>query len=397
MTFLPSASKLPLARECSFAWSPLAPRWPKDSRSAAAKKGDEVHAVAQAVGEERELPDDVSDDAKASADHVREYLDALPPGRRLHEVAVAYDCVTRTARWLPQKDGHRDYSSRRPEELVGTADVILIADDCVIVPDYKTGHKARMHKASESLQLRFLAMAAAKASGKHAATIAHAHVTADGIWTDGVDLDCFDLDDAEAEVLSIYDTIRGGQQTPRPGYHCHGHYCPIRAVCPATQATIEAVSSDARKHLPMVPKIESHEQAARVRVGLAMVEAASKLWKAALEEYVLAHGPIFVGNGLMFGAVETARESISIGHEHLRHICDALGDDALTKCIDVKTSKAALERAARSAYPERGKGTKVARELVNKLRTMGAVRESRFTVFQEFKPRNGTNEDGEEQ
>lgn len=379
---LPSGSKVGLAMRCSFAWSQHAPRWPAYQQSAAGARGDKVHERAHAIVEGREPSE--HEDASGHDRAVSEALARMPQGVRIGERAMAWDASTRAARWLPG-NGKRDYRNKRSTEIAMTADVIIAAPDYVHVADWKTGSSWAKGEAAESWQLKINALAAARIHGVDSASAEYVHLDGADHWSDRVHFDAFDLFEIEDALVSLYLEIDSGAATPKPGSHCRGMWCPIVASCPATLETLAVIEADARKHLPVMPAIETAEQAARVHVGLKLIDEARKRWRQELDEYVSAHGPIEIGDGLYYGPVVSERETIAIGHEHLPTLISMMGADAAREAVEVKTSKSAIEDALKSRQAKRGDGVKAARAVVDALREGGAVRSSQWTRYDEFK------------
>jgi hypothetical protein len=155
----------------------------------------------------------------------------LPTGRA--EVSFAYDCSTGTARELGQ---HLDRCYRvRSTEIPGTADVFTVNRDSVHVLDYKTARKPPT--ASRSLQLRFLALCAARTYGVEQATGTIVQISKDGLSRDLASWDGLDLLIFEGELWDLFGRVQkaranflGGKlPVANPGAHCQ--YC--QAVCDA--------------------------------------------------------------------------------------------------------------------------------------------------------------------
>lgn len=331
-------------------------------------------------------------------DHLRDCAEGAEVSAWHSEIAMAWDCATRAARILPSRN-HRDYGGRKASEIVGTADVVLVGDDRVLVSDLKTGRGAREEPAKNSGQLRMLALCAARIFGASSATIELYHIDQDSerSYADQHSLDAFDLLDIEDEIASVYADAASGSQVPKPGPHCYSKWCPIAANCPATLATLARIDESAASDLPMVPTIESEEQARRVRIGLKLIDehikAKVEAWKTALHEYVSRNGPVDLGGGKWYGAVEKSRDVLDLRHEHLDLMKRIMGEDAATAAIEIATSKAAIERALKERQTKRGEGIAKSRELYDALRSEGAMRRSTFVTFSDFKQRNDSNDD----
>lgn len=382
-----SASKIDLAKRCQFWLSPHAPSAPKQEQTTYSRRGNEAHAVAEQASRD---PSSETVAASPWAASVALADETVPDGARFEEVAYAWDCGSNTARELTT-NGHRDYSMARKNEIVGTADLVVVCEDRVFVRDLKTGRGARDTEAIDSMQLQFLALCAARVHGKSSATIELYHLDEDPerCYGDREDLTAIDLYDIETELADLWSAIDGAQAVPIPGTHCYSSWCPIRQVCPATMATLARIDEAAHRGLPMAPTIDNDDQAARVVVGMKVVESAFeynlKAWKEQLRAYVDRNGPIDMGEGEKYGAVEVSKDSIRITHDHIATIERVMGAGNARLAVGVSTSKAAIERACKSLQARRGEGSAMAREVVESLRRENAVRTSRYVNYTTFR------------
>ena len=178
------------------------------------------------------------------------------------EVAYAYHVENGTGRVMKRAD-HRDYSDARPGELVGTADLVMRDGERIVVVDFKTGVRARDTGAADTMQMRFLGLAVARAYNAAEVDVMLLHVDEGGVYPDVAALTAWDLDDT-ADDLRALSTALASQSVPRPGVHCTGMYCPIVAQCPATKAAMAAVDKAASLRFPMSVEITSAEHAADV-------------------------------------------------------------------------------------------------------------------------------------
>ena len=315
------------------------------------------------------------------------------PGRE-PEVAVAYNVAAGTARLL-RSTGPRDYSDVRPGELVGTSDLERVTPaGRRVVRDWKTGRYMMGVRPIDSGQLRFLGLAAARRHGVDEIDIELAQVDEDGIRITRDTLDAFALAAAADELRALWARIASGPGVPCPGHWCADHYCPIIAECPATQRAIEAVAAAAAVRFPLSVDLQSPEHAAYVRERLQAVEkAVAGIW-AALEQYARTT-PVPAGDGKFWGVVERARESISLEKpEAMAALRAALGEFGFAAAVECKTSKAAIHKAAAAQSTKRGEAKRVETALLDELRTLGAVRKSTYTKFEEFTPK-GAEEEGD--
>ena len=176
-----------------------------------------------------------------------EKLPATAAGKYAAEVAFAYNWRKGTARELG-RGTHRDYSDVGPDEIPGTADVVGLTPDAVVVLDYKAGpYATRRGAVGESMQLRGYALAAARAYGKDRAIIGEIRIGADGAPVfETAELDAVALEAVEVELREIiFKSSLGAGQTQMAtveGPHCA--YCPAFASCPSKSALARALGSD---------------------------------------------------------------------------------------------------------------------------------------------------------
>lgn len=388
---LPTASAVGLAVRCSYAWSHQAPPWPREPFSAAAEQGNAVHAMAEAIAEGRApAPSPAIADFEAP---LREAIAELTGGKSevITEQPMALEVATGRARLLP-KGGHRSYGNARAGELVGTADLIAL-NGTVAVSDFKTGRGARASHVSESWQMRTLALMARRIYDRPV-EVAHIHLEPNDYRIERHRVEEWDHYGDEAELRRVVVELEGGTSVPRPGPWCTSMYCKLRTVCPATRAAMEAVSAEASRLLPPdLLTVDSPERARQARVALKLYDEAAARLKENLQAYVRTHGPVEVAPGVFYGLREQSRERIDLSVPGaLAAVREAVGDS----CLDIKTSKAAIERAAKGAQSKRGEGARRAQEVFATLRSLGAITTSTYEQTEEFtKNTNDTDNEGE--
>lgn len=392
---VPSASKLGLSMRCSYPWSPNAPAWPAYTSSEAAEHGNAVHALADSIVNGRQH--DTTPEAEAYRKPIAHALERLSDLARAigqndeleikSERAIAWQAHTGKSRYVTTPS-HRAYPVANRGELMGTADLIIIAPGYAMVADWKSGRGAREEAAADSWQLKMLGLALARLLGLDSVDIALVHLEPHDFYIDRATLDIWDLDAAETSLEGLVDELERGIQEPVPGPHCRNSYCPVISTCPATRAAVTRVEEQMRTRLPMLAEIEDDEQARAWRVGLKLVDEYVKSAKARLNDYVSARGAIELAPGLWYGVRKQTRDSIDLSKPGaVAAVLESVGPSAL----DYSTSKEAIERAAKAAQEKRGDGARKAAELVERLREMGAVKESTFSTPREFR----RNEDKE--
>jgi hypothetical protein len=306
----------------------------------------------------------------------------------LAEQAFLYDIRACSSRQVPMEH-IRERKPRRAAEIAVIIDLIYYdADGVPHVRDWKTGWRAAAEPAADSTQLRLCGLAAARAFGWPRVVVEMAHVSEDGVEIDPFEMSAFDLDAEAGALLAMLDEMRQPQQ-PRPGPHCNSMYCPIVASCPSTKAALAQVDP-APLALPLSVEITSAEHCASVRQRRKAVEAALERIKEAEHAYVLAHGPVEVAPGVLYGARERlGRETIDVeASGAMAAIRAALGsDEAADAAVEVSASKASIARGVAKAVEGAGRGAKAAkeREVMARLRELGAIRTGApYTVFEEW-------------
>lgn len=211
------------------------------------------------------------------------------------EQPFAWDPATDVGRELTRST-HRGYEGATPTELCGTADLVSIEGEVVVVWDWKTTTPGARDVDARD-QLEGLALMAARAWGYDSARIVTLIVTEDGIEeVEGAMLDAFDLDAVADRIRG--DLARVATSEPAPGKHCTGRYCKAIAVCPATQAAlaplvpIEALA----KRYAFTPVIQSPDHAAYIVETRARIKKALEQVEKALKLYVAAE-PRFTNDG----------------------------------------------------------------------------------------------------
>jgi hypothetical protein len=227
---------------------------------------------AHAVGREKALGEIEDPDQQARCAAI-DFV-AIPDGAS-SEVSLAYDIDDDSAERIDLA-APRAYSD--DGRIYGTADRVGIRDGRVFVADFKTGAmKVRAHAA---MQLRFLALAAARWCGLEEAHVQMLYLGHDGRWyADRADLDALDLDATRAELLAMragFTEARrvvaaGGLPQLLPGLHCE--HCAAAPECPAQerqQRALVAVAppdpADLMEWIAGMPELQAGELVERAIV-----------------------------------------------------------------------------------------------------------------------------------
>lgn len=296
---------------------------------------------------------------------------AIPAGSR-SEVALAFDVSTRVGRIIGENIG-RAYSGVGPFEIVGSCDTVGIEGDAVVVTDFKTGFND-VEPAATNPQLAFYCLAAARALGKNAAIARIIYTKSHRV--DEATFDTFDLaafaDRLERLHLTTAAEIAArsrGEVTPtREGSWCR--HCASVPYCGAKNALLVQV---AEHGLAVIGDAQmTPARAATAYEQIIRVESLVKEARKRLETYVDEQGPIDLGSGRMFGRyVREGNERLS-GDVAVKAIVEVIGESAeefASVAIERKTTKAAIERAAKSLACPRGTAGRV----IKRIRELGGA------------------------
>lgn len=348
----------------------------------AGSRGKAIHAYlarVPAVGRKTalaEVPSEYRDDCEAID------IDALPIDISAFaaEVSFAWDYRTRKARELG-RDLDRNYDQGETE-IAGTADLVGLGDGFVFVPDWKTGRTPLAE-----WQLKFYALAAARAYGVSAAKVAIVHP--DGGRFQIVDYDSCDLDGIDHElsqlvgrVLAAREALLKGEEPPMVlGGHCD--YCPAMSRCPAQTKLALALGANPEEaigaRLELTP-----ETAPRIYEKLSAAKRLVAFVEERLQAFATEH-PIALEGGRVFGPVESRREYLD-GDAAFSVIESLHGAGVARAAVELKATKAGIARALRPIAEESGKTFKsLETEVIEKLRTAGGVRVSVSTSVREHK------------
>lgn len=316
------------------------------------------------------------------------------------EVTFAYNWETGTSRVIGEGLG-RDYSKLEPDEIAGTADVVGIVGDKVMVYDYKTG-RGHVDPAEASWQLRFLGLAAARAYGLTEASVGVIRLIDDVPTYSHAHYDVFDLtmvqgkvrDVVEAALQAEKDLASGGTPKLVTGSHCT--YCPAVMSCRAVIGIIAAVAKDPGSLIfdPMTMVLTPEEAGLawiKVEIALAGLKAA----KENLKEIAMSI-PLPLPNGKVIAAVETNREYIDAEITE-KIMTEVYGPKIAGEAVEIKmsTSKTLLKKVVRDNLKENEKLGKTYDGVLAKIREAGGTDDRPFYQVKEIAPKNLTSsEDG---
>lgn len=260
-------------------------------------------------------------------------LDSLPVGAE-SEVALAYNPSAGEARRLALK-GQRAYE-QEDGWLYGTADLVGIAEDYVVVVDIKTG--IPVVSAYESWQLRFLATAAAVLAEKRKAKVAMLYLNENGNWrSDWAEFTAKELgrfasqlSEMQQRGLEAAEVVAAGGVPPlATGPWCR--WCKSMTMCPAQAGLVRALVptlADVNDKLVSMTPAERGQAYLKLRQAEDLVKAI----KAAFDNLAEVE-PIPLGNGMVLRKTMSSRSSAS--KDAARFIMEKYGPATLAGCVDV--------------------------------------------------------------
>lgn len=283
----------------------------------------------------------------------------------LSEVAVRYRMDADSAETIDARG--RSYGLGSEPDVYGTADLVRVHGSTVWVVDVKTG-RGWLPRPSESGQLRFLALAFARAYGCESAEVGHLRIDGDGrAWLDLDTLDAFELATTRDQLAEARAAVTARVVAPKEGQWCR--YCPAFACCPA-KAALACASVDVDGPLTRDTAAAAWRRIKDVRAVLDRVEGA-------LREYA-AREPVPLGDGWELAEVETTRETLD--PRTVQVVClNELGPDVAAASVELTATKSSLD-AALKAYvaAEKAAGRKAAvaplkRAMLDKVAAAGGV------------------------
>jgi len=280
-----------------------------------ALRGTAVHAYLESrvlgVAHESALPTapaEATEAERAAIDEARALcarLEPFEPPTGRPEVALAYHVRRGTARLLEGVEG-RAYP-QGDHEVCGRVDLLVDADPTrPVVIDWKTT-RWDFDVETARPQLRFYALAAARALGADRAGYAIAVITDDGAvawhryW-----LDADDLAQIAADVARAWERVEAARRARdahersyaapwspdvRRGAHCR--YCPALASCPGLRAEL-SLGAD------LAAELDERQVAAAYERALSLGDARETLRDAAVA-WVASRGPVQLSDGRWLG------------------------------------------------------------------------------------------------
>jgi hypothetical protein len=372
---LPSGSKLELASICP----PSVVLPGVDSTSSHAARGTAFHDFLKDVNLEG-IPGAL---LKAPEEH-REALAALDferlpldPAQYAAEVSFAYDVTSGKAREVGR--GLTREQARGlclPGEMMGTADVVSLGGDAVLVLDYKTGW-TDYGPTKANWQLGFYALCAARAYGQDSARVGIVRLREDGSnYFDMADLDFFDLEDIAFRLSAVVERVKDAAAALandtalqlRSGGHCKR--CPAMGQCPAMTQLAREMGRDGLV-MPVLTDASAPVFYERLKAAQAVVEHI----ETALEVWAAEH-PVTLLNGKIYGRHKLPRDQF-VPEIALDIMRTEFGEDFVTRAVDItpRITKEGIKKALR-VLAQHQRGLKVEptlRGLQDRLRLVGGL------------------------
>lgn len=375
---LPTASALERAFRCI--GSAVLPR--VGSTSEYAERGIQIHAFLEAVnkiGRDAALAAIEDEDMRAICAEID--LAALPvdPACYRAEVTFAFDVSTGVGRVLGESLG-RDYSAATALEIVGTADVVgLLGDDRACVLDYKTG-RSELPEPSVNRQLRFLALAAARAYGRNGAVVELVRLREDGsAWRQRAELDAFDLAEIAEELRRLaYQILAAGDVPPLSiGAHCRG--CHSVSFCPAQTGLLRALVAEPEASFEGMVAQLTPTQAPKAYEQYKALEALVDRLGDNLKTYA-RENPIALPDGRVYEEVTEPRKSL-VGAAVWHVLRERFGDEAAWNAVKLTATQAAIKDLAGAAAVKRGDKKALEEELMGELARRGGIKVHEIKKF----------------
>lgn len=302
-----------------------------------------------------------------------ESLHGADPAGWASELALAWHPEAGDAAELHRGRGDRDYSRAPAGALVGTLDLVGLADEGqrAVVMDLKTGW-ADLGPPGRSLQLGFGAVAMMALHGCSSATVGFVRlVQGEGVFRTA-ELDALDLAAMAVRLHRVWTTVATAELMPEEfppvvGPHCK--HCPAYLRCPAQMGLARELARDTELRDAQLPDLE-HEDVARILERLEAGEALLKRIRAHVETYAEAH-PVRMPDGRVFARVERVREAFDA--EKAAPVLEGLGLGAAVE-IERSVTKASIKRAIQR-LPKAPRGLQ--RQVEETLREAGVAFERR--------------------
>lgn len=355
--------------------------------TAAATRGTAVHKFLQdvAAADRDTALENVPAEHLALCESID--LDRLPV-ELAPEVALAYNVETGTGRELGRSID-RHYIGLDDAEIPGTADVVGVDAGVVFVGDWKTGW-SEVPRAADNLQLRLLALAAARTYGCESAIVEVIRIRDNGAsWRDRAELDVFDLDSFALELRQLVIEVMAAQQAIEsqrwPAVHegpwCE--WCPAFNACPAKTTMLQRLADGSATNeldlmLPLTPEMASiaYERWQTAKHLLRRIERA-------LHDFA-RKTPIPLADGRWFGEVVKPGNERLDGDVAWAVVGELYGRDVADQAVNRQASKKGIREALRGHLPQGKPLSRAEREVLAQIRERGGAARQERTVVEEY-------------
>jgi hypothetical protein len=346
-----------------------------------AARGIAVHAFlcdCAVLGRERALAQVRAEFQEQCAAIDTDQLPTLQEGAYAGEVALAYDVKTGKGRVIGFDIG-RDYGQLGPWEIGVTIDSLGLADEDVVVWDYKTGW-TDPPAPGFNWQLTVGALAARAVYKKHGAHVGLIRLPAFRTpWSRRAYLDSFTLDERADQLHQRARFVAKSKRLHAKGkaielvtgVHCN--YCPALPRCPAQTQLVHAVALDPAAlelddaALTTTSASAAWDRMVQIRKVLDVVEGQIRTFAAG--------SPVPLSNGKVLGIESRNTESLD-GLGVYQVMTDLYGEELAKSAVDLGATKTSVERALRAHIVENPhlKLGKLVEGTLDALRKAGAVR-----------------------
>lgn len=342
------------------------------------------HAHESNPDAERGTADHAADEDAINAGNVPDaYLERWPEVTHWRaEVSYAYDLSTDTGRLLGV-GLKRAYGTLGPFETCGTIDAEGRGPGLLVVVD-KKGY-AKQTPATRHPQVRFLALAAARAEPAERIEVAIAPAT--GVLDVATLSPDFDLDliahDTRRMLIESAETLaraRRGEQVPfHIGPWCR--WCNAFNACPK-QDELRALVMLGEDHPEQ--DILHHQDAAR---QYEMMQRASILYKRLKTTVygIASQAPIRLASGKLFGPRTTEGDRVYDGAKVHAEVARRFDREVADRVVEMKTSQAQFKRVLQPLAPPRGY-SKLAKEVFGAVEEAGGMKRKPSVEFVEYVP-----------
>ena len=150
-------------------------------------------------------------------------------------------------------------------------------------------------------------------------------------------------------------------------------HCPSLTACPAQVSLVRALAGEPDELVRSFAEALTPERAAAAYGKLKAIRSLVERLEAAMESYA-AQQPIDLGDGRVFGAQETKRDSLD-GNIVWRVLEAKYGAASAWEAVELKATKAGIDRVVRKVIAERGgKVSHLNREVLSEVAGLGGVR-----------------------